>query len=189
LNGRRRNPRYHVSTPFDGVLQTLTGATIESRDGSCLLASCDVPLRTGLSLALDVFAGSTRRTLPVKVAESAPVIQSGLVRYRLRLATVGSASDVDREGLLVLDTPVRVLDISESGFQLEAVRQRAAGTVGLLQVTVDGRSYEGEIRVIRSSAIEGAADRHRLGTEFLRTRRVPYGSALRTAFLAMMRTV
>jgi hypothetical protein len=188
VNGRRRNPRYHVSTPFDGVLQTLTGATIESSDACGLVASCDAPLRTGLSLALDVFADSTRRTLPVTVAESVPVIQSGLVRYRLRLAMAGAADDVHREGLLVLDTPVRVLDISENGFLLEAAQKSAAGTVGLLQVTVDERRYEGEIRVIRSSPIESAADRHRLGTEFLRIRRVPYGSALRTAFFAMMRT-
>jgi hypothetical protein len=186
VNGRRRSPRYHVSTPFEGVLQTLTGATIESCDGACVLASSDVPLRTGLSLVLDVFAGSTRRTLPVTVVENVPVIQSGLVRYRLRLATAASSDSLDPEGLLVIDTPVRVLDISESGFLLEAVRQSAAGTVGLLQVAVDGRAYEGEVRVIRCSPIEGTADRHRLGTEFLRLRRVPYGSALGTAFLAMM---
>jgi hypothetical protein len=248
LNGRRRNPRYHVSTPFEGVLQTLTSATIESRDGSCLMASCDAPLRTGLSLALDLFAGSGRRTLPVTVADSAPVIQSGLVRYRLRLAmaapldgmladdgrlapgghgapgtrgtrdaalTTGRGTErsgatglsavgrcepacraephvksagIEAEGLLVVDTPVRVLDISENGFLLEAVRQSAAGTAGLLQVAVDGRDYEGEIRIIRYTAIEGIADRHRLGIEFLCIRRIPHGSALRTAFFAMMRT-
>ena len=90
MNGRRRNPRYYVSTPFEGVLQTLTGATIESCDGACVLASSDVPLRSGLSLVLDVFAGSTRRTLPVTVVESVPMIRSGLVRYRLRLVTAAS---------------------------------------------------------------------------------------------------
>jgi len=186
LNGRRRNPRYQVSAPFEGVFQTLTDATLESCSGSYLFASCEIPFRTGLSLALDVFAGSSRRTLPVTVAESAPVIQSGVVRYRLRLATIGSAAHVDPAGLLVVDTPVRVLDISPTGFLLEAARHSTAGTVGLLRVQVDGQAYEGEIRVIRCSAMEGA-ERHRLGTEFLRTRRVPHGSALRTAFFAMVR--
>jgi hypothetical protein len=178
-----------VSAPFEGVFQTLTDATLESCSGSYLFASCEIPFRIGLSLALDVFAGSSRRTLPVTVAESAPVIQAGVVRYRLRLATLGSADNVDPAGLLVVDTPVRVLDISPTGFLLEAARHSAAGTVGLLRVQVDGQAYEGEIRVIRCSAMEGGAERHRLGTEFLRTRRVPHGSALRTAFLAMIRTV
>ena len=177
-----------MSAEFEGVFQTLMDVILEARDDAYLFAVCETPLRTGLSLALDVFVGSRRRTLPVTVAECAPVVQAGLVRYRLRLATVGSFDDIDPDGLLVIDTPVRVLDMSRNGFLLEATRQSDAGTVGLLRIGVDGQAYEGEIRVIRCSPLEGAADRHHMGTEFLRTRRVPHGSPLRSAFFAMMRT-
>jgi hypothetical protein len=189
LNGRRRNPRYHVSQAFEGVFQTLTDVVVESYDGPYLVAVSDAALRTGLSLMLDVFGGPARSTLPVTVAESSPVIQAGLVRYRLRLATVGSYGEIDPDGLLVIDTPVRVLDMSQNGFLLEASRQTDAGTVGLLRVDVDGRGYEGEVRVVRCNRLEGAAERHHLGAECLRIRRVPHGSPLRDAFCAMLKTV
>ena len=161
---------------------------VESRDGPYLVASSDAALRTGLSLLLDVFVGVDRRTLQVTVAESSPVIQGGLVRYRLRLATVGSCDEVDRDGLLVIETPVRVLDMSQNGVLLEASRPSAAGTAGVLRVAVNSRGYEGEIRVVRCSRLEGAAERHHMGAECLRTRRVPHGSPLRDAFCAMLKT-
>ena len=160
---------------------------VESRDGPYLVAMSDAALRTGLSLLLDVFVGADRRTLPVTVAESSPVIQAGLVRYRLRLATVGSCDEIDPDGLLVIETPVRVLDMSQNGFLLEASRQSAAGTAGVLRVDVNGRAYEGEIRVARCSRLEGAAERHHLGAECLRTRRVPHGSPLRDAFTEILK--
>jgi hypothetical protein len=188
LNGRRRNPRYHVSQAFEGVLQTLLDVVVESRDGPYLVALSDAALQTGLSLLLDVFVGPNRCTLPVTVAESSPVIQAGLVRYRLRLATVGPCHEIDRDGLLVIETPVRVLDMSQNGVLLEASRQSAAGTAGVLRVAVNGRAYEGEIRVVRCSRLEGAAERHHMGAECLRTRRVPHGSPLRDAFCAMLKT-
>jgi hypothetical protein len=188
MNGRRRNPRYHVSSAFEGVFQTLEDAVIERWDGPYVLALSEAALRTGLSLALDVFDGSTRQTLPVTVAESVPVIHEGTVRYRLRLATVGSCGDIDPDGLLVIETPVRVLEMSQDGFLLEATREAGAGTVGGLRVAVDGVSYEGKIRVVRSNRLEGGAERHRLGAELLRTERVPHGSPLRNAFLAMLNT-
>jgi PilZ domain-containing protein len=188
LNGRRRNPRYRVSKAFEGVLQTLTDVVLEFRDGPYLVALSDIAMKTGLSLALDVFVGPTRRTIPVTVAESSPVIHGGVVRYRLRLATDGLLDAIDPDGLLVMETPVRVLDMSQNGFLLETSRQSDAGTVGLLRVDVEGRAYEGEVRVVRCNRLEGAADRHRVGAEFLRTRRVPHGSPLRNAFFAMMKT-
>jgi hypothetical protein len=186
MNGRRRNPRYHVSSAFEGVFQTLEDVILEHRDGPYIHAVSQCAFRAGQSLALDVFHGSTRQTLPVTVAQSLPVIHAGTVRYRLRLATVGSCGDIDPDGLLVIDTPVRVLEMSQDGFLLETTRWAAAGTVGRLRLEVDGMTHEGEIRVVRSSRLEGTAERHRLGAEFLRTQRVPHGSPLRSAFAAML---
>jgi hypothetical protein len=186
MNGRRRNPRYRVSRAFEGVFQTLEDVVVEQLDGPYILALSRRAFRTGLSLTLDVFDGSSRQTLPVTVAESLPVIDAGAVRYRLRLATVGSCGAIDADALLIIDTPVRVLEMSQDGSLLEATWRADAGTVGRLRVDVDGVPYEGEIRVVRSSRLEGAAERHRLGAEFLRTQRVPHGSPLRNAFVAML---
>jgi len=82
-------------------------------------------------------------------------------------------------------TPATVF---ENPLSCAIARASDEGTVGLLRIGADGNSYEGEIRVIRCRALEGAADRHHLGTEFLRTYRVPHGSPLRSAFFAMMKT-
>jgi hypothetical protein len=188
VNGRRRSPRYHVSQTFEGVFQTLRDVVLESHDPAYLVGLSDVALRTGLSLSVDVFTGSIRQTLPVMVAESSPVIHAGTVRYRLRLAATGPWDRIDPDGLLVVDTPVRVLEMSPNGFLLEASGQTEAGTVGLLRVEMDGEAHEGDIRVVRCTALEGSADRHRLGAELLRTRRVPHGSPLRGAFAALLKT-
>jgi hypothetical protein len=188
VNGRRRSPRYHVSRPFEAVFQTLRDVVLEHRDGPYLVGLSDVALRTGLSLSVDVFAGSSRQTLPVTVAESSLVIHAGTVRYRLRLAATGPCDGIDPDGLLVIDTPVRVLEMSQNGFLLEAGGQIEVGTVGLLRVDMDGAAYEGDIRAVRCTELEGSADRHRLGAEFLRTRRVPNGSPLRRAFVGLLKT-
>jgi hypothetical protein len=187
MTGRRRNPRYQVSRAFEGVFQTLEDVFVEHRDGLCVHVLSSCAFRTGLSLTLDVFDGSSRRTLPVTIAQSSPVIHAGTVRYRLRLATAIPCADIEeREGLLVIDTPVRVIEMSRDGFLLEAGRWAGGGTVGRLRIEVDGVTYEGEIRVVRSSRLEGTAERYRLGAEFLRIQRVPHGSPLRSAFVAML---
>jgi hypothetical protein len=186
MNGRRRNPRYRISSAFEGTLQTLEGVIIERGDGPGLHALAERAFRAGVSLTLDVFDGSMRQTLQVTVAECSPVIHADTVRYRLRLAAAGGWGEIDPEGLLVIDTPVRVLEISQHGFLLETNQGVGAGTVGRLRVEVNGTAYEGEVRVVRSSRLEGRAERHRLGTEWVRTHRVPHGSPLRGAFVAML---
>jgi hypothetical protein len=188
VNGRRRNPRYDLSRGFEGTLQTLSDVIIEHRDSRHLVALGDVALRRGLSLALDVFSGSTRRTLPVTVLESSPVIHGGTLRHRLHLASVGGGSDAtDRDGLLVIDTPVRVIDISEHGLLLEAGGRVDAGTLGLARIEIDGTVCDGHVRVVRCTRVESVADRHRVGAEFLRTERAPHGSPLRHALVNLLK--
>jgi hypothetical protein len=170
------------------MLQTTSDVAIEARDGPFVVALCDVGLRSGVSLCLEVFVGSTRRMLPVTVAETTPVVHSGTLRYRLRLGPVESKDPLDPDGLLVIDTPVRVLDISEHGVLFDASRHAEAGTVGRVRININGAAYEGDVRIVRCNRVEGAADRHCLGAEFLRTERVPHGSPLRHALVALLRT-
>lgn len=187
MNGRRHSPRYHVSDTFTGTLQTVCDVAIESWDGTFICAASDGGVPTGLSLSVDVFAGKARRTLPAIVAECSPVIRVGTLRYQLRLATTAPADQVDPDGLLVVDTPVRLLDISESGLQFAALRDARPGTVGVARIDVEGHTYEGDVRVVRCARVDGAAEPCRLGAEFLRTERVPHGSALRHALVALLK--
>jgi hypothetical protein len=187
VNGRRRYPRYQVSHALAGVLRTTSDVAIEARDGPFVVALCDVGLRSGLSLCLDVFAGSTRCVLPVTVAETSPVVHAGTLRYRLRLGPVDSSDPIDADGLLVIETPVRVLDISEHGLLLDASRHAEPGTAGRVRIDIDGAAYDGDVRIVRCHRVESAADRYGLGAEFLRTERVPHGSPLRHALVTLVR--
>jgi hypothetical protein len=187
VNGRRRVPRYEVPRTLNGALQTLRDVVIERRDASSVIALSDAALRVGVSLALDVFDGSERRTLPVTIAESIPVIDAGALRYRLRLASAAAPDAVEGHGLLVIDMPVRVLDISAEGMLLAAAAPAEEGTTGLARIDIDGATHAGDIRVVRCTRIDGAgADRHRVGAELLRTERVAHGSPLRHALVALL---
>jgi hypothetical protein len=169
-------------------LQTVRDVALEHCDGACIFALSDDGIPQGLSLSVDVFAGKARQTLPAIVAECSPVMRAGTLRYRLRLATTAPAQPVDSDGLLVVDTPVRLLDISGGGLQLAAYCDAKAGTVGVARIAVEGTTYEGDVRVVRCTRVEGGAEPHRLGAEFLRTQRVPYGSPLRHALVALLRS-
>ncbi len=188
MNGRRHSPRYHVSDTFTGTLQTVCDVAIERWDGTFIDAVSDGGVPAGLPLSVDVFAGMVRRTLPAIVVECSPVIRWGTLRYRLRLATTAPADHVDPDGLLVLDMPVRLLDLSGGGLQFAAHREATAGIIGVARIDVEGRTADGDVRVVRCTRVEGAAEPYRLGAEFLRTERVPHGSPLRHALVALLKS-
>lgn len=89
---------------------------------------------------------------------------------------------------LLLRTPLRVLEMSRSGCLAESVRALEAGTAGRLRITIDGRTYSEEVRVVRCEAMPGAGAPFRIGVEFLRTRPARAAS-LRRASLLMFEMV
>src|SRR5262245_3431216 len=88
-------------------------------------------------------------------------------------------------GILLTNTPLRVLEISRGGCLLESSQQIEAGATGLLQLELGGRSFAGEVRVTRCHRIEGAGSSYRLGAEFIRTARAD-SSSLRRAVYSML---
>jgi len=78
----------------------------------------------------------------------------------------------DRVASLVRTVPVRLLDVSRSGCQLETERWLETGVCGQLVMELDGRLRVQDVRVARCQPREGAGSLFQVGAELLRTRRL-----------------
>ncbi|MBA3886604.1 MAG: PilZ domain-containing protein [Acidobacteria bacterium] len=75
----------------------------------------------------------------------------------------------DLVAVLGRDVRVRLIDISGSGCLLESDCRLAEGTTGSLRVTIEGRDYEDDVRIMRCQNYEGTGGGFHLGAEFLWT--------------------
>ncbi len=71
-----------------------------------------------------------------------------------------------QRGQLVREIPVRLLNVSSSGFLLEAHRDIAVGTTGTLDVDLGSDRYLSQINVFRSVQLRGAGQTFRVGGKF-----------------------
>ena len=69
-------------------------------------------------------------------------------------------------GLLVRQIPVRLVNLSLSGFLLESENQIDVGSTGELRVDLGGAQYSDQVRVARTLARPGANHPYHLGGEF-----------------------
>jgi hypothetical protein len=69
-------------------------------------------------------------------------------------------------GLLVRQIPVRLVNLSLSGFLLESDSELDIGSTGELQVDLGGAKYSDQVRVARTVARPGATHPYHLGGEF-----------------------
>jgi hypothetical protein len=72
---------------------------------------------------------------------------------------------------LVAHVAVVVVDVSRCGVLIETTRPLDSGTIGTLQLVIDGSRYVEDFRVARCTALSGRGSTYRIGIEFLRTRR------------------
>ena len=77
---------------------------------------------------------------------------------------------------LIARNAVNVVDISRGGCLLETSRPFEPGTVGTLELMLNGRAYVEDFRVARCLPLSGRGSTYRVGVEFLRTRREPESS-------------
>ncbi len=68
-------------------------------------------------------------------------------------------------GLLVRQVPVRLVNVSLSGFLLESANEIGVGTTGELRVQISGSRCRDQVRVARSVGRAGSANFY-LGGEF-----------------------
>ena len=74
-------------------------------------------------------------------------------------------------GLLRRNVTVQLFEISCSGCLLESASVIPEGTLGTLQVAIDGTTYTDHVRVSRCRIVPGAGERHHVGAEFLALQR------------------
>ena len=89
MPGRRRDPRYRLSKPFEGSFLFSQEVDVERRDEGEVYVLSDAPIRSGQNIRLDLLGSGPRSTVHVQVAESTAIIAGGSVRYRLRLGILG----------------------------------------------------------------------------------------------------
>lgn len=78
------------------------------------------------------------------------------------------------EATIGRDLSVRVLNVSTSGCLIESHISVPPGVTGRLRLTLEGREFAEDVRVVRCVRIAGAGPLHHLGLEFLR----PLGAGL-----------
>ena len=87
---RRRDKRYRLTEPAEGVLRIFPDVTVQQSGGDEWIALSREAALTGETLVLDVVLGDVdaeemRQRFPVYVIDSQPVILEGDVRHRIRL--------------------------------------------------------------------------------------------------------
>jgi hypothetical protein len=84
----RRDPRFLVPRPWEGMLRIPGDVVVEEHDAEQkeLWVVSSEPIRREERLTLDL--ASPGQSLTVRVVESRPVMMAGVVRHRLRLAIV-----------------------------------------------------------------------------------------------------
>jgi hypothetical protein len=86
MSGRRSHPRFAVTSPWQGTLRVLRDVIVDRGSGNELVAISQAAGITGEVLTLDLIGGGLTAGMKVTVLESRPVIISGAVRHRIRLA-------------------------------------------------------------------------------------------------------
>ena len=71
-----------------------------------------------------------------------------------------------QQGQLVREIPVRLLNVSSSGFLLEAHRDIAVGTTGTLDVDLGSDRYLSQVNLFRSVQLLGLGQTFRVGGTF-----------------------
>ena len=84
----RRDPRYLVPRPWEGMLRIPGDVVVEQHDAEQkeFWVVSSEPVRREERLTLDLTPPG--QSLTVRVVESRPVMMDGMVRHRLRLAIV-----------------------------------------------------------------------------------------------------
>lgn len=87
---RRRDKRYRLAEPADGVLRMFPDVVVHQSEGDAWIAISREAAVTGEILVLDIVLsdadkGERRQRFPVYVIDSQPVVVNGDVRHRIRL--------------------------------------------------------------------------------------------------------
>jgi hypothetical protein len=176
--GRRSHQRFTISTSPEGTLRMLRDVLIERivRDEIVVISRHAGIVGDTLTLKLGE-SGSI--ALPVRVAESRPIVSDGTVRHRLSLTQTGPSNELETAiapgrdpvpmiAVLSREIPVRVVNCSSSGCLLECTAPIEVGRIASLRLVFDGEELVDDLQIVRCQAIGGSSLYH-VGVEFLWT--------------------
>ena len=188
MTDRRSATRLVVRERAIGGLRVLQDVEIERVGPEEITIVSGTPIPRGEHMRLEVLSADRMpRRVTVRAVECRALIGAARVQQRVRLQVVGQITDEyagtrSRVGALVRRVPVRLLDISTSGCLFECPTSVDEGTVGFLDVTLEGRPHAEAIRVCRSTRLRALPWPCRLGAEFLMLA-PPAPASLRHAFM------
>ena len=112
MTGRRSQPRFAVSSPWEGVMRVLRNVVVDRTSRDELMAVSHAPGVSGEVMTLDLIGGGVAMALRVRVLNSRPIIMDGAVRHRLTLALLSSVA---------VDGPAEVSPPLATGLVVEAL--------------------------------------------------------------------
>lgn len=98
MSGRRGNPRFAVTTPWEGTMRVLRDVVVNRTATQELTAVSNISGVVGEEMSLALLGAGADLGLRVKVLESRPLIVDGSLRHKLTLALVGNGNG-DLSGL------------------------------------------------------------------------------------------
>lgn len=91
MRGRRRDPRFALTLPWEGSLRLPGDVTVERRTETEVWVVSTTPAHRGERLTLEMMSAGAPVTLQVQVTGCTPVLVDGVVRHGLRLTIVRDA--------------------------------------------------------------------------------------------------
>ena len=181
MSDRRRTARFVIPEASEGWLRLMQDIFIEHTGADTVVVVTDEPLpRTeGLLVELPRELGA-RAVVQVQVASAAAIWCGETRRYRTILKSAdpeakdGPLGELGRTplplpaiGVLIRRVPVRLRDVSAAGCLLETSDALPEGSIGLLELVVNGQRHSETLQISRSVRLTGSAGPWRSGAHFL----------------------
>ena len=184
MSERRRTNRFVVPSAAQGVFRQLWDVCVEAVEGDLVTLLSDHSLQPLEQLLLELpRALGLRSVVQVEVLGCATVWNGDSRRFRIVVRREGAkevpalvapksrfiapSAALPALGVLIRRIPVDISDVSTAGCQLQSTEPLVEGSVGQLEVAMDGELHQEPIRVCRTAHAPGSARSHRAGATFL----------------------
>ena len=184
MSERRRTNRFVVPSATQGVFRQLSDVCVEAVEGDLVTLLSDHSLQPLEQLLLELpRALGLRSVVQVEVLGCATVWNGDSRRFRIVVRREGAKelpalvapksrfvaplAALPALGVLIRRIPVEISDVSTAGCQLQSTEPLIEGSVGQLEVAMDGELHQEPIRVCRTAHAPGSARSHRAGATFL----------------------
>lgn len=117
MSGRRSQPRFAVSAPWDGAMRVLRNVVVDRLDRDELLVISHGAAVVDEEMTLDLMGAGQSLLLRVRVIESRPVIVDGAVRHRIRLTVLRPGAELVLSEAADVESPAAAIDAASAGVE------------------------------------------------------------------------